>query len=227
MYELYNCDFRNVFENMDKDIIIVTDPPYNIGFEYDTYKDNMPQEEYLQMISSLISNYPSVIIIYHEILHEITAYSQKIPDKVMEWIYPNNIRKHHRAIAYYGCKPDLEKVRQPYKNKNDPRIKKMISKGSKGARSYDWWHIPQVKGNSKERTKHPCQTPLKLMDNIIKVIPNNYVICDPFMGSGTTGVASLMNDRDFIGMEIEQSYFNIAEKRMKNILNTNPKKQEL
>ena len=217
-WKIYNLPFQEVINEIEEDIIIVTDPPYNINFKYNKYIDRIPQEEYLDMLGGLIKNYPCVMIHYHETLHELTAHTQIIPDKIMEWIYNSNNLRHHRAIAYYHCKPDLNKVRQPYKNYNDPRVKEMIRKGSKGARSYDWWEIQQVKAGSKEKGIHPCQAPIKLMDNIIKVIPEDYVICDPFMGGGTTGVASLMNNRMFIGMELDELYFNEAHRRLSGML---------
>ena len=78
------------------------------------------------------------------------------------------------------------------------------------------FHTPVVSG--KERTKHPTQKSLQLMEDIIKIHTNeNEVVLDPFMGSGTTGVAALELNRDFIGVELEKEYYNIAKNRM-NIL---------
>jgi site-specific DNA-adenine methylase len=185
---LYNADFRDVLDDIQEDIIIITDPPYNIGFKYNKYQDNLPHSEYYQMLTQLIQKYPTVLILYNEILHELTKHSGITPTKIMQWIYPSNTMKQHRCIAYYNVTPDLSKVRQPYKNPKDKRIKQRIRQGSKGARSYDWWEIPQVKNVSKEKGIHPCPTPLQLMDNIIKVIPENFTVCDPFMGGGGHGV---------------------------------------
>ena len=116
----------------------------------------------------------------------------------------------------------MNKVRQPYKNPNDKRIKERIAKGCKGAKLYDWWNINQVKNVSKDKTQHPCQMPLEVMKRIIGILPDNALIIDPFMGSGTTGVAVIeMNkeqnvNRSFIGIEIDKEYFNIAKKRIEN-----------
>lgn len=129
--------------------------------------------------------------------------------------------KHRKAFKFAWDNPrdNLDdKIELFYKDYNDPRVKEMIRRGSKGARSYDWWEIQQVKAGSKEKGIHPCQAPIKLMDNIIKVIPENYVVCDPFMGGGTTGVASLMNNRQFIGMELDELYFNEAHRRLSEML---------
>jgi site-specific DNA-methyltransferase (adenine-specific) len=63
--------------------------------------------------------------------------------------------------------------------------------------------------------KHPTQKPVELMKRLIELTTNeNDLILDPFMGSGTTGVASLELNRKFIGVEIDEEYFNIAKNRI-------------
>lgn len=70
-----------------------------------------------------------------------------------------------------------------------------------------------VGGN--ERADHPTQKSLKLMEHIIKIhTDENALVLDPFVGSGTTGVACLKNGRRFIGVEISPEYFDTAEKRI-------------
>lgn len=83
---------------------------------------------------------------------------------------------------------------------------------------YDWWEIQQVKNVSKEKTSHPCQIPLQVMLNIIMLIPNDYLIIDPFAGSGTTLLAAKILHRNFIGIEIDKSYCEIIEERLAQIL---------
>ena len=69
--------------------------------------------------------------------------------------------------------------------------------------------------NSTENTDHPTTKPLGLMRRIITVITNpGQVILDCCMGSGTTGVACAQTGRNFIGIEIDENYFKIAEKRI-------------
>ena len=141
---------------------------------------------------------------------------------IISWVYNSNTGKQHRDIAFFGVKPDMKKVRQPYKNPNDKRIKERIAKGIGGGRLYDWWNINQVKNVSREKTKHPCQMPLEVMKNIIGILPDDAIIIDPFMGSGTTGIAVLeMNEkqnvnREFIVIELDNEYFDIAKQRIEN-----------
>ena len=123
--------------------------------------------------------------------------------------------KQHRVIGFFNVSPDFSKVEQPYKNPNDKRIQKKINAG-KQSRLYDWWKISQVKNISKDKTEHPCQMPIKVMENIIGILPEYYTIVDPFMGSGTTGVACKNLNRNFIGIEKDKKYFLIAKERIKS-----------
>lgn len=72
--------------------------------------------------------------------------------------------------------------------------------------------------SGKERTNHPTQKPIALInDLVIKHSNENDLILDCFMGSGTTGVAVLQNNRRFIGVEIDKKYFDIAKERIENV----------
>lgn len=69
-----------------------------------------------------------------------------------------------------------------------------------------------VSGN--EKLAHPTQKSLKLMQELILVHTNeNDIILDPFMGTGTTGIASLQKNRKFIGIELSEEYFEMAKTR--------------
>ena len=70
--------------------------------------------------------------------------------------------------------------------------------------------------NNADRTgKHPTEKPLTLMRELVSLFSNaGELICDPFMGSGTTGVAAVNLGRKFIGIEIERKYFDIACRRI-------------
>lgn len=70
--------------------------------------------------------------------------------------------------------------------------------------------------NNAERTGlHPTEKPRRLMSEIIADFTNpGDLICDPFMGSGTTGVAAVMADRRFVGIELNETYFDLACKRL-------------
>ena len=79
------------------------------------------------------------------------------------------------------------------------------------------WRIPIINYKTlPEWTPHPTQKPLRLMKVLLeRFTKQGDTILDPFMGSGTTGVACVQTGRNFIGIEIEPKYFEIAEKRIK------------
>jgi DNA modification methylase len=193
--------------------VIVTDPPFNVGYHYNTYKDKMDAEDYFEMLQSVFQYGPFVVIHYPEEIYKIAFQVGEFPDKVVSWVYNSNTPRQHRDIAFFGVKPDFKQYGQPYKNLKDKRILKLVAEGH-SARLYDWWEINQVKNVSKEKTEHPCQMPLEVMKRIIGILPVDYTIVDPFMGSGTTGLACKLLNRNFIGIELDEQYFSIAEKRI-------------
>lgn len=194
------------------EVILVSDPPFNVGYHYHNYNDRLPEREYFKMLNLIFSPFMHVLIHYPEDLHKYSIEIQRAPDKVVSWVYNSNTAKQHRDVAFYGVKPDLRKVGQPYKNPKDKRIAKRIAEGKK-ARLYDWWEVNQVKNVSLEKTAHPCQMPLEVMRRIIGTLPDSYTIVDPFCGSGTTALACLEFGRDFIGIDMDNTYIKIAEKR--------------
>ena len=69
-----------------------------------------------------------------------------------------------------------------------------------------------------ERTNHPTQKSLKLMEEIVKIHTNpGDLILDPFMGSGTTGVAAIKNGRKFVGIELDEGYWHTAKERIESV----------
>jgi len=78
------------------------------------------------------------------------------------------------------------------------------------------WHgMIQQDMSDKEKRYHPTQKPIAVMKYAIKMMTNRGdTILDPFMGSGTTGVACVQTGRNFIGIEIDSGYFEIAKKRI-------------
>ena len=220
-YKLINGDCLEALKNIDlSKCIFVSDPPFNINYHYKEYNDNKSEEEYYKWLSDIFGTNKQVIIHYPESLYKYAFKIGMFPEKVISWVYNSNTAKQHRDIAFFGIKPDLRKVGQPYKNPTDKRIAKRIAEG-KQARLYDWWNVNQVKNISKEKTKHPCQMPLKVMKNIIGILPSGYTIVDPFMGSGTTGLACKELGIDFIGIELDKSYFDIAKERIDKLYKQN------
>lgn len=101
------------------------------------------------------------------------------------------------------------------KYKFNYRIMKEMN-GNKQMRSL--WSIPTTPKSEKLYGKHPTQKPLALLERcILSSTDPGDTILDPFCGSGTTGVAALMLNRRFIGIELDNSFFNLAATRLNSV----------
>ena len=77
--------------------------------------------------------------------------------------------------------------------------------------------VPEPEKQDIKKRVHPTQKPIELMVKIIEDFTHKGdTILDPFMGSGTTGVACVQTGRNFVGIEIDPTYYAIAEKRIKD-----------
>lgn len=182
---------------------MVSDPPYNQGYHYSSHKDNMNVDEYLKLLG--IMRRPFVVIHYPEFIINHGHRVWGLCDEVVAWVYNSNTAKQSRLVAWYGCKPDMSKIGQLYKNPTDKRIKARIAEG-KMARAYDWWEIDQVKNVSKKHS-HPCPIPYELAWRIIKstATPGQTII-DPFAGIGTVLRAGIDLGHPIYGTEIDKRY---------------------
>ena len=212
---LYNNSIDDVIQNINFDMII-TDPPYNINYKYPDYHDNMNNEDYINLLNTM-EFYPSVIIHYPEAICNYVCEALGRVDKIISWCYNNNgSSKAHRSIAFFRCMPDFNKVKQPYKNPKDKRIKKLIEEGSEGARLYDWFNdIQMIKTVSTEKCKEfTNQIPIKLLERIILLTTDEGdTILDPFFGSGSIYQACLNTKRKCIGIEISNIHIEIFKNR--------------
>lgn len=219
MNEVYNCDFIDVLQNLDEETTIISDPPYNINFKYNEYSDKLEFDEYTKMISNFKGK-KCVLIGYHEQFFNHYLPALGTPDHVVTWCYNSNIGKQSRLIGFWNVCCDLSADYQPYKNPNDKRVKALIEKGKKGAKLYDWWSDIQLVKNvhkQKEGINHPCPVPVDLIRRIIKVTHAEKVF-DPFLGSGTTAIASIREKVSYSGAEIDEQYYGCCLKRINNEL---------
>jgi site-specific DNA-methyltransferase (adenine-specific) len=215
--KIINDDFRNNMDEIKKAKIVVTDPPYNIKFKYASYKDNLHDKAYIELIGAL-KNIPLAIIHYPEETMKYIVPALGVPDEVVVWCYNSNLPRQSRLINFFNADVDFKKVVQPYKNMNDKRVRKLIEGGAKGTRSYDWFSDIQLVKNVSKDKHHPCPVPVKLMERIIMLTTNEGdTVVDPFSGSGTTAIACRNTNRNFVGYEIDLGYYNISVKRIADI----------
>jgi len=241
-YKLYLGDCLEVMKGMDDNSVdaVITDPPFNIGKVYNSYDDNAPISKYKEWCYEWIDECVRVmkegaILSIHQIPEHalwMGAYLQERLDfislvawKANTWPMPHKMtgtnysfllfskgkRKtwnswgdvvpHARCrhcdglIADWGGK---EKLRKP-----------------EGSRVTDVWTDIQRIRHTKNKTRVANELPVSIPERFIKLYTNkDDVVLDIFMGSGTTGVACAQLGRKFIGIEIDEEYYKIAEKRI-------------
>jgi adenine-specific DNA-methyltransferase len=230
--------------------LIVTSPPYNIGKEYEKKSDidiyyNWQKEVINECYRILkedgsicwqVGNYvengkviPLDILLY-PIFSEL---KMKMRNRII-WCFGHGLHTskrfsgRHESIIWfsktdnYYYNLDAVRVPQKYPNKRYFKGDKKgeLSCNPKGKNPSDVWDIPNVKNNHVEKTEHPCQFPVGLIERLVlSMTKENDVVLDPFVGSGSTLVASLKNNRKCIGAEIDKKYINISKKRIEKTLN--------
>lgn len=133
MIDLRLGDCKEILKSIDiPNMVFVTDPPFNIGYHYEGYKDRLKEDEYYSMLGSIFNDKPFVVIHYPESIYKIAHYTNRIPERVVSWVYNSNTGRQHRDIAFFGIKPDFKKVTQPYKNLYDKRVQQLIEQGKSG-----------------------------------------------------------------------------------------------
>lgn len=226
-YEIYLGNaytmYKELLQNNVKVNHIITDPPYNIsqdnnfstmknprkGVDFGEWDKDFDLYNWISDYSNLLDKNGSMIIFcsYRFISHIIDKLESSglVVKDVIIWKksnpMPRNIDRRYvqdTEFAVWAVKKNAKWIF------NKPTDKSYLR---------SCYETPTVSG--KEKTNHPTQKSLKLMENIIKVHTNeNDIILDPFMGSGSTGVASIKNNRKFVGIELDKEYFNIANDRL-------------
>ena len=230
-YKIYNDDAFKWIEKALKDKIkinhIITDPPYNIsqknnfstmkhprlGVNFGEWDKDFELLGWIDKFSKILDKNGSFIVFcsykfISDICRACENSSLEVKD-ILIWQkknpMPRNVNRRYvqdMEFAIWAVKKGAKWVFN--KNDNKPYLRSLFS-------------YPLVSG--KEKTTHPTQKSLALMREIIQIHTNeNEVILDPFMGSGTIGVACKELKREFIGIEKEEEFFQIAKKRIDNIL---------
>lgn len=229
-YKIYNDD---AYKKIDKFLYdgvmvdhIITDPPYNISQDnnFSTMKnpragidfgdwDNGKFDlfSWIPQYSKILKPNGSMVIFcsYRYLSHIIDALESKESGMVVKDVIvwqksnpmPRNIDRRYvqdMEFAVWAVKKNAKWV---------------FNKLPDTPYNRAFFVTPTVAGN--ERLGHPTQKSLELMKKLVLIHTNEgELILDPFMGSGTTGIACLENNRNFIGVEQEERYFNIAENRI-------------
>lgn len=225
--QLYNADSFQIINNLKSNNIkvnaIITDPPYNIskknnfhtlygnrkGINFGNWDINFNVCSWIKDYVDLLDKNGTIIIFcsyryLSYICDELTNNNIDVKDIII-WRktnpMPRNINRRYVQDMEFAIWGVVKNSKWVFNNKSSKYVRSL-------------YETALVSG--KEKTIHPTQKSLKLMSDIIKLHTNeNDLILDPFMGSGTTGVAAIMNLRRFIGIEIDKKYFKIANDRIK------------
>lgn len=91
----------------------------------------------------------------------------------------------------------------------------LVSSNPLGKNPEDIWEIPNVKSNHPEKTSHPCQFPVGLIERLVLALTNpGDLVFDPFAGAGSAGVAAAVHGRRFWGCETVDEYVTISQQRL-------------
>ena len=133
----------------------------------------------------------------------------------------------HEVVLWYSKGDqyhfDLDPIRMPqlYPGKRYHKGTKrgQLSGNPLGKNPGDVWAIPQVKAASVEKTQHPCQFPIGLVQGLIRALcPPDGRVLDPFLGSGTTGAAAAIEGRRFAGAELDRDFYRISVQRIQQAI---------
>ena len=230
-FEIYNTDgikfMRNLAKNGKKVSHIITDPPYNIsqqnnfstmkhrrkGVDFGEWDKEFDLFGWINLASLILDKNGSIITFCS---YKFVSFIAKEYEKngicvkdILVWQksnpMPRNVNRRYvqdMEFALWGVKNGAKWVFN--KPDNKPYLRSIFQ-------------TPVVAG--KEKRAHPTQKSLNLMSEIIQIHTNEKdLVLDPFMGSGTTGVACANLKRNFIGVEIDKDYFKIARDRLKEFL---------
>lgn len=225
--------------------LVVTSPPYNLGKSYESrleLDEYLAQQR--QVIEACVrvlhergslcwqvGNYVDngEIIPLDVILYPIFASLGLHLRNRIVWHFEHGLHASKRfsgryeVILWFTKSDDytfnLDAVRVPQKYPQKKYFKGpkkgQLSGNPLGKNPGDFWDIPNVKANHVEKTIHPCQFPVELIERLVLALTNegDWVL-DPFIGVGTTAIAALMHHRRAMGAEIMPEYVALARERI-------------
>jgi site-specific DNA-methyltransferase (adenine-specific) len=199
---LYCADCLDVLPQLEAGSVdaVVTDPPYGVGFAYEGHDDSLTawRELFTATVQWAQANATMAVLPSCQIKQLTWIYTTLPPDWIICWY-----KGSPGHAAYVGFN-DLEPL--------------LVYGKREGLQIHDYFYSrPEPFDNG-----HPCPKPVSWAKWLVdRVAIGGDTVCDPFMGSGTTGVACIRTGRRFIGIEKEPKYFAIAVKRIEAELSRN------
>lgn len=225
--------------------LIVTSPPYNVGKEYErkTPLDKYIEEQAATIAEAVRLLHPNGSICWQVgnhvadgeifpldiILYQLFKNHGLYLRNRIVWTFghglhcQNRFSGRHETILWFTKSDDyifnLDPVRVPSKYPEKKHFKGPrkgeLSGNPLGKNPADVWEIPNVKSNHVEKTDHPCQFPVGLVERLILSLTNaGQNVLDPYLGVGSSAVAALKNGRNAFGCDVGQEYVDIAINRI-------------
>jgi len=187
--ELYLGDCREILPKLTGIDAVITDPPYGLGDRLDGGSGEWVKgfgDGAPEWDKEVVSGIETMLINFKICIIWGGNYYNLPPQR--GWLLWDKMQEHSSGHAEMA-----------WTNLNQP------------VRTF---RLSRVQAYSLMDKQHPTQKPINLMQWCIRQAGDPLVICDPFMGSGSTGVAAMNMQRQFIGIEKEQKYFDIACQRI-------------
>lgn len=229
--------------------LVVTSPPYNIGKDYEKKKTldiylNW-QERIIKKIHPRLKDSGSICwqvgnYIENGIIQpldiELAPIFKKLGMQLRNriiWKFGHGLHCKKRFSGRYEVvmwytktddyKFNLDSVRVPSKYPGKKHFKGpkagQLSGNPMGKNPEDVWEIPNVKSNHVEKTIHPCQFPVGLIERLVlSTTEKDDLVFDPFAGVASAGVASIIHERKFWGCELFPQYLKIGARRLNKAL---------
>jgi site-specific DNA-methyltransferase (adenine-specific) len=212
--------------------LVFADPPFNIGYGYDTYNDRRARADYIEFARRWVAACVRVLhgegsfflAIGDEYAAEYKLLLEASGLHFRNWIIwhytfgPHQKKKFgrdHAHILYYTADPrrftfnaDAVMIKSARQRLGDKRA------NPAGRVPGDVWSFPRLPGNARERTGHPCQMPESILSRIILAASNpGELVVDPFCGSGTTVAVAKRLGRLCVTAELSEAYAARAAER--------------
>ena len=223
--------------------LVVTSPPYNLGKEYEK---RVPLKDYLEQQRKVIKECVRILNGRGSLCWQVGTYVQsgevfpldnlfypiikelglKMRNRII-WHFNTGLTcqkrfsGRHETVMWFTKSDEYVFNLDPVRVPRRAPMKKHVSGPNKGKlmgnrlgkNPEDVWHIPKY---VPERTRHPCQYPVALIERLILALTNSGdLVVDPYLGSGTTAIAALLHGRKCAGAEKIPRYQEIIQKRVK------------
>lgn len=235
---LIRADCLEALQNIDQDSVdlILTDPPYNLGLFMKERATNLKalrnnyfgaagwdNLEYDQWRSSMDSFFAEAARVMRPggsmiVFMAVIKVESVIAQAVKHGFYYKTTGTWHKQ------NPMPRNMNLHFVNSTESWIyftygARVGTFNNEGKAIHDYFESPVTPMSERKYGKHPTQKPIALMDFFVEKLSNpGDVVLDPFMGSGSSGVSAIRSGRRFIGIELEDSYYDIATKRMQDEL---------